>query len=232
MIIGHIGARGGSKGLPNKNFRMMHGRPLIDWSLEMLLQHHKIDAVIVSTDDNVIYDHALTKGAVDIGLRPDHLSDDTASKWSVWQDSLQKAEQVCGQVSLFVDLDCTSPLRDADDITDAIDLFETEQPDMVMSCCHARKNPYFNMVELTSDGALEISKPLNQPIVSRQTAPIVYEHAASTYVLQPDYLKKASSLFEGRVIPYLMPIERCHDIDSLEDFELVEFLMGKKLKRA
>ncbi|MDC3309481.1 hypothetical protein OAV68_01065 [bacterium] len=64
--------------------------------------------------------------------------------------------------------------------------------------------------------------------MARQQAPVVYEHAASTYVLDPAYLKSAKSLFEGRVLPFLMPSERCVDIDSELDFKIVKFLMKEQ----
>ena len=71
MIIGHIGARKGSKGgLREKNFRPIAGKPLFAWSLDQLLRNKNIDKVIVSTDDEEIYHYALDKGTVDIGLRP------------------------------------------------------------------------------------------------------------------------------------------------------------------
>ena len=88
MIIGHIGARKGSKGVPGKNFRMICGKPLIDWSLDQLFASSRVDAVVVSTDDEAIYDHAVAKGALTIGLRPAHLATDTAGKWGVWQHAL------------------------------------------------------------------------------------------------------------------------------------------------
>ena len=66
MIIGHIGARKGSKGVPGKNFRMICGKPLIDWSLDQLFASSRVDAVVVSTDDEAIYDHAVAKGALKI----------------------------------------------------------------------------------------------------------------------------------------------------------------------
>jgi N-acylneuraminate cytidylyltransferase len=115
-----------------------------------------------------------------------------------------------------------------EDITGALALFRREKPDMVMSCCEARKNPYFNLVEPDDTGALHVSKPLPGGVVARQQAPVVYEHAASTYVVAPDYLKRAKSLFEGRVIPYLMPPERCIDIDTEFDFSLVEWLLKER----
>jgi CMP-N,N'-diacetyllegionaminic acid synthase len=225
MILGHIGARMGSKGVPGKNFRMIRGKPLIDWSLDQLFAHPMVGAVVVSTDDAEIYAHAVAKGALQIGLRPAHLATDTAGKWGVWQHALEASEALIGPVEAFLDLDCTSPLRLPQDITAALGIYRIEHPDLVMSCCEARKNPYFNLVEPDAHGALHVSKPLPGGVVARQQAPVVYEHAASTYVVDPAYLKRSKGLWEGRVIPYLMPPERCVDIDTPFDFRLVEFLM-------
>ena len=230
MILGHIGARKGSKGVPGKNFRPLCGKPLIDWSLDQLFAHPAVDAVVVSTDDPAIYAHAVARGALQIGLRPAHLATDTAGKWGVWQHALSVAEPLCGApVTAFLDLDCTSPLRLPADITGALDLFGSQAPDMVMSCCEARKNPYFNLVEPDATGALHVSKPLPGGVVARQQAPTVYEHAASTYVVAPAYLRASDSLWGGRVIPYLMPPERCVDIDTPFDFDMVEWLMQRSL---
>ena len=228
MIIGHIGARKGSKGVVGKNFRLIAGKPLIDWSLDQLLRNRNVDSVIVSTDDPEIYQHALKRGALDIGLRPDKLATDAASKWNVWQHSLAAAEEKLGPVTAFLDLDCTSPLREDVDIDNALALFRLEAPDMVMSCCEARKNPYFNLVEVGEAGGLQVSKPLPGNVVARQQAPTVYEHAASTYVVDPSYLRLADFLYDGHVIPYVMPAERCLDIDTEFDFKIVEFLMKEK----
>ena len=231
MILGHIGARKGSKGVPRKNFREICGKPLIDWSLDQLFAHPQVDAVVVSTDDEEIYAHALAKGALEIGLRPAHLATDGAGKFGVWQHALEVSQPLLAQpVTAFLDLDCTSPLRLPEDITGALALYQHEHPDMVMSCCEARKNPYFNLVEPDASGALHVSKPLPGGVVARQAAPTVYEHAASTYVVAPDYLRRAKGLWDGRVIPYLMPSERCVDIDSPFDFRLVEFLLKEQLE--
>lgn len=230
MILGHIGARKGSKGVPGKNFRPLCGKPLIDWSLDQLFANALVDAVVVSTDDEAIYDHAVAKGALKIGLRPAHLATDTAGKWGVWQHALAASEALTGPVEAFLDLDCTSPLRLAQDIDAALEVFRLGHPDMVMSCCEARKNPYFNLVEPDASGALHVSKPLPGGVVARQQAPVVYEHAASTYVVDPAYLKRSNGLWEGRVVAYLMPPERCVDIDTPFDFRLVEFLMQDALK--
>ena len=228
MILGHIGARKGSKGVVGKNFRPIAGKPLIDWSLDQLFRNNNVDAVVVSTDDPEVYEHGRKRGALDIGLRPEKLATDGASKWNVWQHSLDVAEEKLGPITAFLDLDCTSPLREDEDIDNALALFKDQAPDMVMSCCDARKNPYFNLVEVGETGSLQVSKPLPGNVVARQQAPTVYEHAASTYVVAPSYLRSAGFLYEGHVIPYVMPTERCLDIDTEFDFKIVEFLMKEK----
>ncbi len=228
MILGHVGARRGSRGVPGKNFRDMLGKPLIDWSLDQLLEHPRVDRVVVSTDDPRIRRHAVAKGCLDMGLRPVELATDTAAKWRVWQHALAKAEEIAGPAEVFVDLDCTAPLRAPEDIDGALGAFLDERPDMVMSCTEARKNPYFNLVEPDRDGNLRLSKPLPRDVVARQQAPVVWEHAASTYVVDPGYLRRATGLLQGRVRPYLMPAERCLDIDTELDFRIAEFLMKER----
>ncbi|MCU0899029.1 MAG: acylneuraminate cytidylyltransferase family protein [Cypionkella sp.] len=229
MILGHIGARKGSKGVPGKNFRTLCGKPLIDWSLDQLFANPRVGAVVVSTDDPAIYAHAVARGALDIGLRPAELATDTAPKWGVWQHALAASEPLCGPVSAFLDLDCTSPLRLPQDIDGALDVFEADHPDMVMSVCEARKNPYFNLVEPDATGALQVSKPLPGGVWARQDAPVVYEHVGVVYVVAPDYLRRAKTIYEGRVVPFVLPAERCHDIDTPYDFRLVEFLLSEQL---
>ena len=229
MIIGHIGVRKGSKGVPGKNFRDFLGKPLIDWSLDQLLKHPRVDHVVVSTDDEEIYAHAIDKGCLEMGLRPPELASDTAAKGDVWQPALARGEDLAGPADAFLDLDCTSPLREPEDIDGALDAFFDKRPDMIMSCTEARKNPYFNLVEPDQSGYLHVSKPLPGGVVARQQAPVVWEHAASTYVVDPAYLKRAKGLFQGRVLPYLMPPDRCFDIDSELDFKIVEVLMKERL---
>ena len=230
MIIGHIGARKGSKGVPGKNFREMCGKPLMDWSIDQLLDSERVEAVVFSTDCPEMYAHAVLKGALDIGLRPAHLATDDAPKWGVWQHALAAAEAKLGQTArAFVDLDCTSPLRLPQDIDSALDLFEAQSPDMVMSCCESRKNPYFNMVELNEAGSLRVSKPLADGVWARQNAPVVYDHVGLVYVLDPTYLRNAKTIYEGRVLPYIIPAERCWDVDSPFDWKVVEFLLKDRL---
>ena len=229
MIIGHIGARAGSKGVPNKNFRMLHGKHLIDWSLDQLIASDRVDHVVVSTDSPEMYEHGLKRGCLDIGLRPAHLATDTAAKWDVWQHALAAVENQTGPAGAFLDLDCTSPLRLPEDIDAGLDLFAAQSPDMVMSCCESRKNPYFNMLETDAYVALHLSKPLPHGVVARQQAPMVYDHVGLVYVVKPAYLRTAKALFEGHVIPLIVPNARSLDVDSPFDWDVIDYLLGKQI---
>lgn len=229
-VVCVIGARGGSKGVAGKNIRTLLGKPLIGWSIEQALECPRIGRVVVSTDSEDIAAVAREYGADVPFQRPAVLATDTAGKWEVWQHALEECERAYGgKVDIYVDLDCTSPLRDVDDISRAIDLFRSAKVDAVFSVCEARKNPYFNMVEMI-DGKLQICKKAPVPVVRRQDAPRVFEHVASIYVLSPQYLREGTGLLSGTTIGYDIGYEKSLDIDSELDFELIEYLMRKRGK--
>lgn len=233
MIIGHIGVRKGSKGLPKKNLKEICGKPLIQWSIDQLRECKLIDHFIISTDCSIMYEMGLKFGAIDIGLRDEDLSSDFASKWNVWQDSLKKIETFLDhEIDLFIDLDATSPLRDLDDISNIIQQYnDTPGVDLIMSCCEARKNPYFNLLEHDNNGNLTISKVIKgKNVVARQQSPIVLEHVASLYAVNPKYLKKSMTMYGGNVKPYLIDPSKSYDIDSELDYKIVEFLLKSKSK--
>ena len=225
-----IGARGGSKGVAGKNIRPLLGKPLIAWSIEQALACPGINRVVVSTDSPAIARVAVSHGALVPFMRPDALADDKAGKWEVWQHALQACDQHFPEepIDLFVDLDCTSPLRDVADISKAIAQFQDSDVDAVFSVCEARKNPYFNMLEVV-DGYQRICKQLPNLIVRRQDAPKVFEHVASIYVLSPAYLRTGTGLLSGRTQGYDIGVDKSLDIDSEFDFELIEYLMRKRL---
>lgn len=224
-----IGARRGSKGVKGKNIRPLLGKPLIAWSIEQALACPEIDRVIVSTDSPAIAEVAKSAGAEVPFMRPLELANDTAGKWEVWKHALLACEQHYGEpIDLFVDLDCTSPLRDVSDISKAIAQFQNSNVDAVFTVCEARKNPYFNMLE-TVDGSQRICKTPPKPIVRRQDAPKVYEHVASIYVLSPNYLRYGTGLLSGCTHGYDIGTSKSPDIDSEFDFEFVEYLMKKRL---
>jgi CMP-N-acetylneuraminic acid synthetase len=224
-----IGARGGSKGLAGKNVRPLLGKPLISWSIEQAKACPEISRVVVSTDSEIIAEVARSYGAEVPFMRPAQLANDTAGKWEVWQHALEACDShYVEPIDLFVDLDCTSPLRDVEDISKAIAQFRASSVDAVFSVCEARKNPYFNMLEVV-DGCQRICKSLRQPIVRRQDAPKVYEHVASIYVLSPEYLRRGTGLLSGCTQGYDIGAAKSLDVDSQFDFELIEYLMRKRM---
>lgn len=231
-IVCFIGARGGSKGVQGKNIRLLLGKPLIAWTIEQALQCKQINDVIVSTDSLLIADVAKAYGAKVPFIRPFELATDSAGKWQVWQHALSFYENFYGKkVDLFVDLDCTAPLREVDDISNAIAQYFASDVDGIFSVCQARKNPYFNMIEIV-DGYQRISKSASRQIVCRQDAPKVYEHVASIYVLSPEYVRNGTGLLSGRTLGYDIGAAKSIDIDSEFDFEFVEYLMRKRQESA
>lgn len=227
-VVCFICARKGSKGLRNKNIDKICGKPLIVWSIEQAKNSKLVDEIVVSTDCDNIASVSRDNGAKVYFMRPDHLSDDESGKWQVWQHAITEYRKITGNdMDIFLDLDCTSPLRNVSDIDNAINLYTSSNVDAVFSICEAKKNPYFNMVEYKNN-ILQLSKKLDSRIVRRQDAPKVYEHAASIYVISPNFLLKGTGLLDGNAIGYEMPNERCIDIDSNFDYRLVEFLMNSE----
>ncbi len=223
-----ICARGGSKGVPNKNSKLLLGKPLIAWTIEEAKKCKEINSVVVSTDCEKIAKIAQDYGALVPFMRPNNLASDNSGKWEVWQNALEECEKIYNKnYDMYIDLDCTSPLKESEDISNAISIFKEKKVDCVFSICESRKNPYFNMVEY-QDNKLIISKKLDQKIVCRQNAPKVFDHVAAIYILDTKYLKNSFGLLSGRAIGYNIGIEKGIDIDNEIDFEIVQYLMSKK----
>jgi CMP-N,N'-diacetyllegionaminic acid synthase len=215
--IATICARGGSKGLPGKNIRDFAGKPLIVHSITQALACPEIDAVYVSTDDAAIATVARAAGATVPYLRPAELASDAAPKLPVIEHLVRWLEEQGQSVSRVVDLQPTSPLRDAADIAAAL----RTQPDadLVVSVKDAGDNPYFNLVEQGDDGWMHLSK--GQGNTRRQDAPAVYALNGSIYVWRRAALAHAAvhGLWSVHIAAFVMPRWKSVDIDDLEDFE-------------
>ena len=113
-ILCTICARGGSKGVPNKNSKKLLDKPLIAWTIEEAMKCQEISNVVVSTDCKNIAKIAKEYGAEVPFLRPDYLASDSAGKWEVWQHALKKCEELQNtEYDIYVDLDCTCPLKES-----------------------------------------------------------------------------------------------------------------------
>jgi len=219
-----ICARGGSKGVPKKNIRSLCGKPLIVHTIDVARKCQELQRVVVSTDDLEIADIARANGAEVPFIRPKELALDNVSKLLVIRHAVNYLESQEGYYpDIIVDLDPTSPLRTEKDIEACIRMVRDEGADNVFSVTKARRNPYFNMVEVVN-GKVKLVKSLAQPELSRQEAPEVYDINASIYVWKRKALINSDILFLESTKIYEMP-EWAIDIDNEVDFEFVEFIL-------
>lgn len=224
-----ICARGGSKGVPNKNVRLLMGKPLIVHTLDQARDSNLFDAIAVSSDSENILRIASMWGCDYVIKRPDKLATDEAPKLPAIRHCLAEVERLTGTLyDTLVDLDATSPLRTPDDIRQAVDLLEGSALGNVITVMPARRSPYFNMVEIGEDGAVHLSKSPGKNIYRRQDAPKSYDMNASIYVWDRESLFGRETLFNADTRAYVMPEERSIDIDSELDFLFVEFLMKNR----
>lgn len=222
-----ICARGGSKGVPDKNIRELLGKPLIAYTIEHALNSKLIDRVVVSTDSEKITNVARQFSAEVPFIRPAGLSSDNAPKLPVIQHAVKYYMNSLGfSPDYIVDLDPTSPLRIDDDINRCVDLVVNDANcDSVITGYGSNKNPYFNMIEINEDGFAMLCKEADQHITDRQSAPTVFAMNASIYVWKTKILLNQKHVISGRVKFVEMPLERSIDIDSEIDFKLVELIM-------
>lgn len=227
-----ICARGGSKGVPGKNLRVLRGKPLVAHSVGHALETGLFDAVAVSSDSPAILDAALEAGATYAIRRPDELASDTAGKVPAIVHCVRETETLAGRTfDVLVDLDATAPLRIAADVRGAVELLEAKKASSVITAAPARRSPYFNLVETDAQGRVFLSKPLAQGVLRRQDAPRCFDMNASVYVWRREVFLAAPAVFYPDTYLYEMPEERSHDIDTELDFEWVRYLMERNHAR-
>ncbi len=227
-----ITARGGSKGLKNKNILPLAGKPVIAWTIEAAKGAALVDRVIVSTDSEEIAAISRRYGAETPFLRPVELASDNASHNSV---ILHAVNWVIGHENYLPDylllLQPTSPLRTAADIDAAIRLMLESDCDGVVSVFENHHQPML-MNLVGKDGYLEsyiADRP--QPgseAIRRQNLSHVYSDNGAIYIVKTDYLLASGSLRAARTKPYIMAEKQSFQIDSPWDFELIEYLLTQK----
>jgi N-acylneuraminate cytidylyltransferase/CMP-N,N'-diacetyllegionaminic acid synthase len=225
--IATICARGGSKGVKNKNIRELNGKPLIAYSILQAKESGLFSCIAVDSDSDDILEVARIWGADHLIKRPDELATDSAAKLPAIRHCIAETERITEQVfDVIVDLDATSPLRTPYDIVQCVRLLEKKKVSNVITGAPARRSPYFNLVELDENGVAGLSKKLAVPVVRRQDAPKCYDMNASVYVWRRDVLFTSSTIFNYDTLLYEMPEERSIDIDSELDLKFVESIMG------
>jgi CMP-N,N'-diacetyllegionaminic acid synthase len=225
-----ICARGGSKGVPQKNLRLIQGKPLIAYSVEQALKSKLFAHISVSSDSQEILKAAGDYGADILIERPQELATDTAAKLPVIQHCFIESEKRTQKhFDFVVDLDCTSPLRSVQDIQDSLRLFQSSpSASNLITGAPARRSPYFNLVQKNSAGFIELAGKSEKPILRRQDAPVCYDMNASIYIWSRESLLKSEKVIQAQTIIFEMPEERSLDIDSELDFQFVAYLLERK----
>ncbi|MCG3175906.1 MAG: CMP-N,N'-diacetyllegionaminic acid synthase [Candidatus Omnitrophica bacterium] len=223
-------ARGGSKGVPNKNLRPIAGKPLIAYSLLQARESGLFDHIAVSSDSQAILDEARRWGADLLVRRPAELATDECPKIPVIRHAVEEAERMAGsRCAVVVDLDATSPLRSVEDVRGCVRLLESDPSAAnVITGTRARRSPYFNLIEEDVSGGYRPVKPLTRPIVRRQDAPRCYDMNASIYVWRRPALFAGETVFGPGSRLFEMSEETAVDVDTEFDWRIVEYLLAQR----
>lgn len=224
-ILCTICARGNSKGLKNKNFKLIKNKPLIRFTIDHALKSKIFDKIVVCSDSMKILEYCNKIKNIEILKRPSKLAKDNTPKIPVIRYSLVEMEKKYKKkFDIIIDLDVTAPLRIVSDITSALKQFKNNNNQTLFSACISRRNPYFNAVEIKNRKPKPV-KSLMKKIPGRQFAPKVFDMNASIYIWKRKTLLKSNTLFTKNTSIYVMPDERSLDIDNEFDFKIVKQLL-------
>ena len=226
-ILAVIPARGGSKGLPKKNIRVLGDKPLIAWSIEAGKRSRYIDSITISTDSQEIAAIAKQWGGNVPFLRPEELATDTAKGIDAILHAIHWHRDNGEPFDLVLVLQPTSPLRTADHIDRAIELLFEKNAGAIVSVCPVDHHPWW-CNSLPEDGRM---KGFLRPEIlntNRQELPPFYRLNGAVYVADIDFLEATHSFISDETFAYVMAAESSIDIDSDFDFKLAELLLSEQ----
>jgi N-acylneuraminate cytidylyltransferase/CMP-N,N'-diacetyllegionaminic acid synthase len=226
-ILYIIPARGGSKGLPGKNIRLLNGKPLIEYSI-LAAQNSKFPGkILVSTDDAEIANVAKKFGADVPFVRPAELANDTAATIDVILHAINYYKEQHVLFDVVVLLQPTSPLRLAEDIDRAFLLMNEKNAGAVVSVCESEHHPYWTNT-LPEDGSMKNFIRVEAKGKNRQQLPTNYRLNGALYISKIAVLEKQKGFIHDETVAYIMPSERSVDIDHEIDFKLAALLLNNK----
>ncbi|MCE4217576.1 acylneuraminate cytidylyltransferase family protein [Pseudarcicella sp. GAP-15] len=229
-ILITICARGGSKGIPGKNIKLIGGKPLIAYTIDLTKKiKTKWNAkVALSTDNMEIKSIASQYEVYSNYSRPEYLASDTAGKIDTIKDLLLYEESLVGfKYDFILDLDITSPFRTLEDLDEAFKLMiSTPTAKSLFSVNNASRNPYFNMVEKNPSGFYSLVKTNSDgSVMTRQSAPKVYDLNASFYWYRRSFFDSdLKSPITDKSLIFVMD-HVCFDLDHPIDFLFMEYLL-------
>lgn len=226
-MLAIIPARGGSKGLPGKNIKLLCGKPLIVHTIEAAMACESIDRIILSTDDKEI---AQIAGQYDIDIpfmRPKELAQDDSLAIDNYLYTVERLNTECsGNYEEIIALLPTSPLRTAEDIDSAVELFQKKNADSIISCTEMA-HPFLWAKKIDKNGKIGNYFDTSIRNKNRQEFKPAYIPNGSIYILKYSLLKKEHTYYSDKTYAYVMPSERSIDIDTELDFRFAEFLIEK-----
>jgi len=230
-ILAIIPARGGSKGVPGKNIKLLNGKPLLAYTSEIALQSKYLTEVVVSTEDEQIIEVAKSLGIKFPFIRPVVLSQDNTPTIDVIIHALQWYENQNVLFDAICLLQVTSPFRTVDFLDNAIETFIEKGTDSLVSVQKVphEYNPHWTF-EVNAAGNLKIATGENQIISRRQELPTAYHRDGSLYITKTKVLLKEHSLYGESTAFIESDPESYVNIDTLEDWERAEVMIQNKLK--
>lgn len=221
-----IPARSGSKGLKDKNIKLLNGKPLIGHTINAAAQSGCFDKIVVSTDSASYADIALDCGAEVPFLRSQELAGDKASSWAVVKEVIDYYASKKVDFDSCMLLQPTSPLRTAEDIKNAYALMKERNANAVISVTETEHSPLWSNV-LPEDGCLDAFIPEKYNI-ARQNLPTYYRYNGAIYLVRNTLFDKLlDSNSWKKTFAYIMPKERSVDIDDAFDFLIAEVLLKR-----
>ncbi|SDB81190.1 acylneuraminate cytidylyltransferase family protein [Williamwhitmania taraxaci] len=219
-----IPARGGSKGIPRKNIKLLGGKPLIQYTIEAAREVFDDSVICVSTDDIEIKDIVESLGLIVPFVRPVEFAQDTTGSYVVLLHAIDFYEMNGYRPDTIILLQPTSPFRTGKHIREALKLYRDDCK-MLISVKYAKSNPYYNLFEENPDGFLVKSKAAD--FTRRQDCPIVYEINGAIYVINVEALKERPLAQFSQIKKYVMDEISSHDLDTLFDWDFAEYFVKK-----
>lgn len=227
-ILAIIPARGGSKRLPGKNIKSLHGKPLIQWAIESASGIKEVSRIVVSTDCPQIADVAEKSGAEVPFMRPEELASDTSSSTDVVKHALSFYKAKGEHFDYILLLQPTSPIRNAVHTQEAIDMLIAKQADAIVSVCKCDHSPLWTNT-LPDDQSMEGFVRSEFKNTRSQDLPDYYRLNGAIYITKTSNFFKENSLFlSSNIYAYVMDRESSIDIDDKLDFMLAETILSYK----
>ena len=231
-IIAIIPARGGSKGLPNKNILEIAGKPLIAWTIEAALQSKLVDEVFVSTDSELIAEVAESNGISVPFLRPKEYAQDSSPTYECVLHVLQSFEKKGVYFDYVMVLEPTSPLRKKTDVDDSIRLLvDNEKSDTLVSVGEVQTENPVIVKKISEQGTVWPYINIEDKFHQRQQFPEAYFPYGVSYISKVDYYKKEKTFYSNNTtLPFYIERWQNYEIDDAIDFEINQLLIQKYLK--